>query len=172
MLRRRIVKVGLGLVAASVFLVMPAWSQGSRSQAGSKPSLTPGTPGRTDWPMHNLDLRNNRFSPLDEINTSNVRRLELKWMFELPGANVSSATPLVIDGVMYLHSGSRLFALDAVTGQAKWTFETEEAFMGGGRGPAYGDGRIYAYGPSVLYAVDARSGEPVRTFGDRGLLRI
>ncbi|PYR51098.1 MAG: hypothetical protein DMF89_07170 [Acidobacteria bacterium] len=170
MLRRRIVPATLGLVATAVLLAMPAWSQSGRSTAGSKPASTP---GRTDWPMHNLDLRNNRFSPLDEINTSNVGRLGVKWVFEMPGReNVSSATPLVIDGVMYLHSGSKLFALDAVTGQSKWTFEAEEAFMGGGRGPAYGDGRVYAYGPSALYAVDAKSGEPVRTFGERGLLRI
>src|SRR5206468_12901643 len=88
------------------------------------------------------------------------------------GENVWMAETLVIDGVVYLDSGSERFALEAGTGQSKWTFEAEEAFMGGGRGPAYGDGRVYAYGPSVLYAVDAQSGEPVRTFGERGLLRI
>ena len=73
---------------------------------------------------------------------------------------------------MYVHSGSKLFAIDAVTGKSVWTFEVANAFGGGGRGPAYGDGRIYAYGPSVMYALDARTGKPVESFGDGGFLRI
>src|SRR5262245_44175451 len=160
---RRLMPAGVSLVVFIALLGVPAWSQSPR-----RPGIGPG-----DWPLHNLDLRNSRFSQLDQINTSNVDRLILKWSLDVPERpNVSSVTPLVVDGVMYLHSGSKLFAVDAVTGQSIWTFEAEERFTGGGRGPAYGDGRVYAYGPSVMYAIDAKSGEPIRTFGDRGLLRI
>ena len=85
---------------------------------------------------------------------------------------VGEVSPLVIDGVMYFHSGSTLFAVDAASGEPVWTFEAEEAFTGGGRGPAYGDGRIYAYGQTIMYAVDARTGVLVDSFGRDGMLSI
>ena len=74
---------------------------------------------------------------------------------------------------MYLNSGSQLFALDAATGKEIWTFQAEPPFRGGtGRGPVYGDGRIFAFGNSDLYAVDAKSGKPVPSFGNGGVVPI
>lgn len=129
--------------------------------------------GDSDWPLHNLDQHNSRYSPLTQIDRTNVGALELKWSFSTPPTvRIGEMTPLVIDGVMYFHSGSTLFALDAATGESVWTFEAAEEFLGGGRGPAYGDGRIYAYGRSMMYAVDARTGELVDSFGRGGLLRV
>ena len=126
-----------------------------------------------DWPRHNLDEYNSRFSPLTAINRSNVGSLELEWSLQTDVTmRVGEVTPLVIDGVMYFHSGSTLFAVDAATGESVWTFEAEEPFTGGGRGPAYGDGRIYAYGQTIMYAVDARTGVLVDSFGRDGLLSI
>jgi PQQ-dependent dehydrogenase (methanol/ethanol family) len=143
--------------------VMPAGAQGGPTAQA----------GRADWALHNLDLRNSRYSPLNEINVSNAGKLAVKWSFEVPeGDTIREVTPLVIDGVMYFHSGSKLFAVDAVTGKSRWTFQTEQPFSGGGRGPAYGDGRIYAFGRSVVYAVDAKTGTLVESFGNKGLLRI
>ena len=127
----------------------------------------------TDWPLHNLDEYNSRYSPLTEINRSNAGRLTLRWSFQTEVRDrIGEATPLVIDGMMYFHSGSKLFAVNAATGESVWTFEAEPAFGGGGRGPAYGDGTIYAYGQSMMYAVDARTGELVQSFGQDGLLRV
>ncbi len=88
------------------------------------------------------------------------------------GLNISSITPLVVQGVMYFNSGSQLFALDAATGKEIWTFRAEPAFRGSGRGPVYGDGRIYAFGNSDLYAVDAKTGKPVPSFGKGGVVPI
>ncbi len=49
-------------------------------------------------------------------------------------------------------------------------------FPGGGRGPTYGDGHIYAfggpYGNNVLYAVDAKTGQPLQSFGSKGRLLV
>ena len=138
-----------------------------------------------DWPLHNADLQNSRFSPLDQINTSNVSRLAVKWSVQLPSSDsVAQMTPLVVDGVMYFNAASKLFALDASTGQTVWTIHTQEAdpkprsdgvpvYGGrGGRGPAYGDGRIYALAQSVIYAMDAKNGELVESFGDNGVLPV
>src|SRR5262245_58860720 len=127
----------------------------------------------TSWTAHNGDAANSRFSPLDQINASNVGKLALKWTYEVPkGATIRQQTPLVVDGVMYCNSGSKLFAIDAATGKPVWTFELEPSYGGGKRGPEYGQGNIYAFGADEVYAVDAKAGKPVESFGNKGTLRI
>src|SRR5262245_41427856 len=79
-----------------------------------------------DWPVHNLDVRNSRYAPLDEINTSNAARLAVKWSFDTAAAdNIGRNTPLVVDGVMYVDAGSKLFAVNAATGQLIWNVAVE-----------------------------------------------
>lgn len=149
-----------------------AAQEGARTtRAGSAP---PVDPDRTvDWPLHNLDLQNTRYARLTQITPANVGSLELRWSHQMPPREIVRATtPLVIDGIMYFNSGSKLTALDAATGDTVWTFEGDPAFPGGGRGPAYGDGKIYAFGPTIMYAVDAKTGELVETFGNNGLLEV
>ena len=158
---------GRGAAATTALALAAATAWSAAPVSAQEPA-----PG-ADWPLHNLDEYNSRYSPLTEINRSNVGSLELKWSLQTDVTmRVGEVTPLVIDGVMYFHAGSTLFAVDAATGESVWTFEAEEEFTGGGRGPAYGDGRIYAYGQSIMYAVDARTGTPVESFGRDGLLRV
>jgi glucose dehydrogenase len=133
------------------------------------------TPAGTnvDWALHSLDLRNGRYATLDEINGSNAARLTLKWSYDGGAAdNIGRNTPLVIDGVLYVDAGSKLFAIDAATGQRLWNVQIEPPFPASGRGPAYGDGRIYAYGRSILYAVDAKTGKVVESFANKGRLEV
>ena len=160
---------------AAVIAGIPASSeQARRSQTthhSPLPRVTAG--GQADWPLHNLDLKGSRYSSLDEINTTNVDRLELAWSFE-PGAGpgIAQATPLVVDGVMYLNAGSTLFAVNAVSGESIWTMIMDETLVARGRGPAYGDGRVYAFGAATMYATDGKTGELVESFGDAGRLEI
>jgi glucose dehydrogenase len=127
----------------------------------------------SDWPLHNRDISNTRFSPLTAITTANVAGLKLAWSFDATPANISEITPIVINGTMYAHAGSRLFALNAATGAPVWTYNLEPSVAGGAaRGPAYGGGRIYAFTASRLYAVDAATGEPIASFGTRGALSV
>jgi alcohol dehydrogenase (cytochrome c) len=127
--------------------------------------------GKTDWTLHNVDLSNTRYSPANEITPSNAGNLTLKWSFDA-GGSIAEITPLVVDGVMYFNSGSKLFAVDAVTGKSIWTFQMEPVFQGGGRGPTYGNGAVFAFGPSGMYSVDAKTGKLLENFGDQGLLRL
>ena len=164
--------VGLGAVA----LAMTAWMASTRAQDRGK--TTPHAPPpqvnasqSTDWPLHNLDVRNTRYSPLDQINATNAGTLAQAWTFNA-GEPIREITPLVVGGVMYVNAGSRLLALNAMTGKPFWTFELEPAFKGGGRGPGYGEGTVYAFGPTKVYAVDAKVGRLVETFGDKGVLSI
>jgi quinohemoprotein ethanol dehydrogenase len=122
----------VGFVVASTSVTTPTHAQAPAAQAGN-----------VDWSLHNLDLSNSRFSPLDSINASNVGRLAPKWSMELPGTeNISQSTPLVVDGVMYFNAGSKLYAVDAGTGKQLWTVQVEPPFPGGGRGPTDCDGRL------------------------------
>ena len=126
-----------------------------------------------DWPLHNLDGHNSRFSPLDQINVTNAGTLTQKWQLDLPkGASVGSATPIVVGGIIYLNSGEMLFAVDGATGQIAWTTSAAADFPGGGRGPAFGDGRVYATGRSMIAAFDVADGRPIESFGDGGFVNV
>ena len=126
---------------------------------------------RGDWPLHNFDPQSSRFSPLDQINTTNAAQLTVKWQLDLPKpASVGTATPIAIGGVMYVNSGHTLFAVDGASGEILWTQVAAQEFPGGGRGPAYGDGRVYATGRSMIAAFGAETGRPVNSFGTDGML--
>jgi len=151
-------------------------STATREQAqtirqGEVPRINTG--GQADWASHNLDLHNRRYATLDEINASTVGQMTELWSFDVGVAeDISQVTPLVVDGVMYLHGGPKLFALNAVTGNPIWTLELESAHPSRVRGPTYADGRVYAYNGSTLIAADAQTGELVESFGDGGVLPI
>ena len=156
---------GIGL-AAVVAVTAPALGQrGSEIPAG-------------DWRTIHRDAAATRFSPLDDINKSNVGSLGQAWTYALKGFN--SAVPLVIDGTMYVTAGRRVIALDADTGQEVWVHEepaVEGAGPGGGvsgRGVAYWPGergkapRILVTAGTRLLALDARTGRKVSSFGKGG----
>ena len=103
-----------------------------------------------DWPTYNRDLAGTRFSPLAQINTSNVGKLALAWSFRTPdiqgqppGGGISGEpeiTPLVINGVMYLTARDRVVALDPETGKEIWSHPMESGQLASPRGVAYWPG--------------------------------
>jgi len=129
--------------------------------------------GDGDWPLHNLDLQNRRFSPLDQISRANADKLVVKWSLDLPkNVSVGSATPVVVRGVMYFNAGGKVMAVDGVSGRTIWTKDLSPDAPAGGRGPAYGDGKVYFGGRSHLFAVEAETGAPVTSFGTGGILDV
>src|SRR5262245_25130036 len=93
----------LALAAVGTWLAQPTRAQGGASG---------------DWPSHNIDIRNSRYSPLDQINTSNAGRLKEQWSIQASGSDIiTQTTPLVVGGVMYYNAGSKMFAVDAATGK-------------------------------------------------------
>ena len=76
------------------------------------------------WLTHGRTYGEQRFSPLTKISTDTVGRLGLAWTYEMKTNRSASATPLVVDGVMYVTSAwSLVYALDAVTGQERWVYD-------------------------------------------------
>ena len=74
-----------------------------------------------------------RHSPLTQISRENVKQLQVAWTYHTgdaqPGRRSTiECTPIVVDGVMYITTvKSKVVALDAATGQAKWTFDPYSA---------------------------------------------
>ena len=100
--------------------------QSTTTGSGSPPVLSPG--GQSNWTSHNLDLHNQRFSPLDQVDRDTVGDLAERWQFAAPpGQSITQVTPLVVDGVMYLHAPQTLYALDATSGEMIWSLELESA---------------------------------------------
>ena len=77
---------------------------------------------KVDWPRYDGSYTSNRNSSLDQINTTNIQRLTLKWMFPIPGAPRLEATPVVVDGIMYVTAFNAAYALDAKTGRQLWAY--------------------------------------------------
>lgn len=110
-------------------------------------------PKEGEWPSYNGNIGGNRFSPLKEINTSNIVQLAPRWMFTLPGTRRAlEDTPQVIDGVMYVTGSNECFALDARTGRQIWHYSrprtkdlvpTGDAASGINRGVAVLGDRVF-----------------------------
>lgn len=133
------------------------------------------------WSTYRADAASSNYSPLDQINTSNVAQLQPAWTFEMkdmaadsrPG--LSQCTPIVVDGVLYTMSAkSLLYALDAQTGEQIWFFDPFNGEGGGGtvRGVTYWesgqDKRIIFGSGDRLIAVNAETGRLVEEFGTSG----
>lgn len=79
-----------------------------------------------NWLTHGRTYDEQRFSPLSQVNRDNVARLGLAWSVRLPTTRGLEATPLAIDGVLYTTSAWGVtHAIDADTGDLRWTFDPE-----------------------------------------------
>lgn len=143
-----------------------------------------GNPKQTgaDWPVYGGNALGNRYSPLDQINKSNVGELKPVWTYDsnLPGRmnkGQIQCQPIVIDGVLYgTASDLHLFALKADTAEELWSFSPEfssdKKAKNTSRGVTYwekgGEKRILYTVGSNIYAINGETGLPVSDFGSKG----
>ena len=152
-----------------------------------------------DWSANGRDAQGTRYSPASEITRTNVDRLAVAWTyrtgetdprFKTEKATAFEATPLVVDGTMYLGTPlGRVIALDPATGRERWVFDPKIE-----RDVAYGDfasrgvstwldasaaagpacrRRIFvATAQSQLFALDARDGRLCAGFGRNGMVDL
>ena len=79
-----------------------------------------------NWLSHGRTYDEQRFSPLDDINVDTVAKLGLAWYFDVPTKRGMEATPIVVDGRMYVTGAwSIVYALDASTGDELWRYDPE-----------------------------------------------
>jgi len=144
----------------------------------------PSAASDADWPMYRHDLAGTGYSPLAQLNATNVGTLTRAWTYGLQpetptptaagrGAALNSeATPIVVNGVMYVPAAGRIVALQPETGKEVWRFAVNGAPSR--RGVAYWPGdatnppRIIFMAGRRLIALNASSGTPVAAFGNGG----
>jgi alcohol dehydrogenase (cytochrome c)/quinohemoprotein ethanol dehydrogenase len=79
-----------------------------------------------DWLSYGHTYDEQRYSPLTLINTGNVKNLGLAWFADLDTARGQEATPLVIDGTLFVSTAwSKVKAYDAATGKPRWQYDPE-----------------------------------------------
>ena len=159
---------------------------------------TPG--GIADWPYYGGDAGGSHYSPLTQIDKSNVAELKVAWEYHTGDISDGSdnrrksefeTTPIVVDGTMYLSTPfNRVIALDPETGREKWSFDPKIDLHAGyseglvNRGvtlwidPAKAEGdicyrRIFlATIDARLFALDAASGQLCEDFGAAGKIDL
>lgn len=81
-----------------------------------------------NWLMYSGTYSSQRYSLLRQVDPANVKNLEMKWVFQAQSLNSFEATPLVVDGVMYVtQAPNDVVALDAKTGRVFWTYHYQPA---------------------------------------------
>ena len=123
-------------------------------------------PDPGDWLSPRGNLASWGYSSLDQINTDNVDRLELAWVWGMEDGTRSQPAPLVHDGVMYLPNwGNTIQALDGATGTLLWEYRRSfPEGMSGGRGRArtislWEDVILVSTNDAYMLALDAATGE-------------
>src|SRR5690554_6657046 len=129
------------------------------------------------WLTHGRDYREQRFSPLQQINTETIDRLGLSWYHEFQSTRGLEATPLVIDGVLYTTgTWNHVYAFDAASGKLLWDFDPQVDRAVGiklccdavNRGlAAWGNNLYMGTLDGRLIAIDRDSGKPTWTVQTR-----
>jgi quinoprotein glucose dehydrogenase len=159
---------------------------GAAPQNANQPSTKNG-----EWPYYTADLKGTRYSPLDQINASNFKELEVAWRFKTDNLGTRpeyklEGTPLMVKGILYATGGTRraVFALRAETGELLWThseFEGTRAVNAprqlSGRGLSYwSDGKderiLYVTPGYRLVELDAKTGQKISNFGKDGIVDL
>ncbi len=125
-----------------------------------------------NWAMQAGDMYNQRYSQLKQITTANVGKMQVAWTFSTGVLRGHEGSPLVIDGVMYLHSPfpNKVYALNLDNQQILWKYEPKQdpavipqmCCDTVNRGVAYAEGKVLLQqADSTLVALDAKTGKLV-----------
>ena len=147
-MRRHVISVFIGLAGAVM----------AHAQTGvvDDKRLLNAPADTTNWLTYGRDYSNQRFSPLSQVNASNVTKLASAWSFKSGINSTFQASPIVVDGVMYVSLPfNHVVALDARSGKQLWRYKHERRTDKMCCGPA-NRGVAVAYGKVFMGTVDAR----------------
>lgn len=120
-----------------------------------------------EWLMYRRNYQGWSYSPLKQINASNIKGLTLKWAWNMNEGGASQVTPIVHSGVIFLSNTSNTVqALDARTGELIWENRlgpVSRVAYGGTRSLAVYEDKVYVAttNAAVVHALDARTGREV-----------
>lgn len=160
-------------VAAGILLLCCAALMTPARQGPAKSA----TLQQRDWPAYGGGPFSDHYSPLAQINRSNVRHLQIAWSFDTGEEGGLQTNPIVVNGVLYgITPTQKVFALDAATGNLLWKFDSGIKGTQPDRGLAFWtDGktsRILVGVMNFVYALDGATGKPIPTFGHGGRIDL
>ena len=134
----------------------------------------------SNWPRSHGGFSSMRFSSLDLINKNNVGRLKLAWKFNSnDGKKGIQANPVVYNGLVYLPTpGNNIVCLDGTNGKVIWRYKTEKGYNAAKRGLLIWKDeknntlRLYFTNDDQLISLNAKTGEPIKSFGRNGIVKI
>ena len=141
-------------------------------------SLTLAPAADLNWPAYGGRAEGTRYSPLKQINKSNVARLKEAWRYDTAdGPGASQTQPIVVDGILYgITPKHKTVAVNAATGKQLWQWSSGLDGNGPNRGLSYWtDGkspRILTAVRHFVYALDAATGKTIETFGTNGRIDL
>lgn len=152
---------------------LPLWTSGSLAAGDvTETRVLEEAPSGENWFLKGGNFRGEHFSPLQSVNDKTVADLGLAWVSNLPVPDGISATPIVVDGVIYLSGAySLVFAIDASNGDIIWQYDpgvrsrlAEDPGMSWtarvNRGIAVWQGKVLATTADCrLIALDAKTGK-------------
>ncbi|MFN4146625.1 MAG: PQQ-binding-like beta-propeller repeat protein [Runella sp.] len=119
------------------------------------------------------------YSTLSQITPDNVQNLKIAWQYHSGDSGQVQCNPIIIDGILYGTTASaQVFALDAATGRELWKFQDSKdpQWYNTSRGVSYwaegDDKRIFSSAGKWLYCLDARTGQPIESFGENGRMDL
>jgi quinohemoprotein ethanol dehydrogenase len=160
----------LGLAVLTLALALPASAQTADYGAAiDAERLTGADTENESWLSYGRTYDEQRYSPLDQINRDSVDQLGLSWYADMTTSRGQEATPVVVDGALYISTAwSLVHAFDVRTGEHLWTYDPQVAREKGrdaccdvvNRGVAAWGGRIFVGTiDGRLVALDSASGE-------------
>ena len=169
-----VVGVGILLVAGTAAAQEKVETAAEKAMAPTFTNVTSqmlldATKNGNNWLTYGSDYWNQRWSPLTQINTTNVSNLRVAWMYQTGISRLGSfeTSPTVVDGVMYLTTPyNTAMAVDARTGREIWRYEHKPSIASpiyccgpNNRGVAIAEGTVYmATLDARLVALDAKTG--------------
>ena len=96
------------------------------------------TNSNANWAFYGGDQAKTHYSPLKQINTSNVTQLEVAWSYDAGETGGLQTSPIEVDGTLFgISPSQKVFAVDAASGKLKWKFDSGIVGTQPDRGLAY-----------------------------------
>jgi glucose dehydrogenase len=131
---------------------------------------------QNNWTQVGQDSGHTKYSTLDQINTTNVAKLQRAWTFHTGDkSGFFESTPLVVGDTLYVSAQNGVYALDPTTGIQKWKFEASGTAR---RGMTYWPGEggappvLFVPSQTKLLALNPADGKLVQSFGQGGFIEM